>query len=57
MKQWNKTTFKYVGIGLACVVIATATVRALDLQEIAPVVVGAVMLSVLIASTAETRKA
>jgi len=34
-----------------------ATLRAFDLQDIAPVAVGAVMLSLLVASTAETRKA
>ena len=57
MKKWNLTTLKYVGIGFSCLVIALATVRALDLQDMAPVAVGAVMLSVLIASTAETHKA
>ena len=57
MKKWNTVTFKYVGIGFACLVIAMATVRAFGLQDIAPVAIGAVMLSVLIASTAETRKA
>lgn len=57
MKKWNLATLKYVGIGFSCLVIALATVRALDLQDMAPVAVGAVMLSVLIASTAETTKA
>jgi hypothetical protein len=57
MKKLNAVTLKYVGIGFSCLVIALASLRALDLQEIAPVAVGAVMLSVLIASTAEARKA
>jgi len=57
MKKLNFTTLKYVGIGFSCLVIALTTLRALDLQDIAPGAVGAVMLSVLIASTAETTKA
>jgi hypothetical protein len=57
MKKWNFATLKYVGIGFSCLVIALATLRALDLQDIAPVAVGAVMLSVLIASTAEMHNA
>lgn len=57
MKKWNTATLRYVGMGFACLVIATATVRALDLQDIGPAVVGATMISLLIASTAETRKA
>ena len=56
MKKWNTATLKYVGIGFSCLVIALATLRAFDIQEMAPVAVGAMMLSVLIASTAETRK-
>ncbi len=57
MKKWNTATLKYVGMGFACWVVALATVRALDLQDIGPMVVGATMLSLLIASMAETRKA
>ena len=57
MKKLNVTTLKYAGIGFACLVIAMATLRAFDLHEIGPAAVGAVMLSLLIASTAETRKA
>ena len=57
MKKCKAVTFKYAGIGFACLVIAMATMRVLDLPEIAPAVVGAVMLSLLVASTEETRKA
>jgi hypothetical protein len=57
MKKLSTTTLKYVGIGFACLVIAMATLRAFDLGEIGPAAIGAVMLSVLIASTAETHKA
>jgi voltage-gated potassium channel Kch len=53
MKKFNWATLKYAAIGFACLVIGTATVRALDLPEIGPVVVGAIMLSLLIASTNE----
>jgi len=57
MKKCKVITLKYAAIGFACLVIAMATTRALDLPEIAPAVVGAVMLSLLVASTEETRKA
>jgi len=57
MKKLNVTTLKYAGIGLACLVIAMATLRVLDLSEIGPAIIGAVMLSLLVASTAETHKA
>ncbi len=57
MKKLNTGTLKYVGIGFACLVIAVATVRAFGLSELGPAVIGATMLSVLVASTAETRHA
>lgn len=57
MKKLNVTTLKYAGIGFACLVIAMATLRVLGLSEIGPAVIGAVMLSLLVASTAETHKA
>ncbi len=57
MKKWNAATLRYAGVGLACLIIALATVRALDLHDIGPAVIGATMLSLLVASTAETRKA
>lgn len=57
MRKPNTVTLKYVGIGFACLVIAVATVRAFGLRELGPVVIGATMLSVLVASTAETRNA
>lgn len=57
MKKWDTATLRYVGMGFACLVIALATVRALDLYDIGPAVIGATMLSLLVASTAETRKA
>lgn len=57
MKKWNAATLRYVAMGLACLVIALATVQALDLHDIGPAVIGATMLSLLVASTAEARKA
>ncbi|HNY78355.1 MAG: hypothetical protein RBS72_10750 [Sedimentisphaerales bacterium] len=57
MKKWNAATLRYVGMGFACLIISLATVRAFDLHDIGPAVVGATMLSLLVASTAETRKA
>ena len=57
MKKLNGITLKYTGIGFACLVIAMATLRVLDLSDIGPAIVGAVMLSLLVASTAETHKA
>ena len=57
MKSANGATLKYVAIGFACLVIALASVRALELHEMGPALVGATMISVLVASTAETRKA
>lgn len=56
MKKWNAAMLRYAGVGLACLIIALATVRALDLQDIGPAVIGATMLSLLVASTAEIRK-
>jgi hypothetical protein len=57
MKKWNTNTLRYAGMGFACLIIALATVRALNLQDLGPAVVGATMISLLVASTAETRKA
>lgn len=57
MRKCQAITLKYAAIGFACLIIALATTRALNLPEIAPAVVGGVMLSLLVASTEETRKA
>jgi hypothetical protein len=57
MKKFNWVTLKYAAIGFACLVMATATVRALDLPEIAPAIIGAIMISLLVAATNEPRKA
>ena len=57
MKKCKRVTLKYAAIGFACLVIATATVRALDLPEFAPAIIGAVMLSLLVASTNEPKEA
>jgi hypothetical protein len=57
IRKHNKLTLKYAAIGFASVVIATATLRALGLVELAPVAVGAVLLSLLVASTEEAQKA
>lgn len=56
MKTCSKLTLKYVAIGFASVVIATATLRAWGLAEFAPIAVGAVMLSLLVASAEEFQK-
>lgn len=57
MKKCKLVTLKYAAIGFACWVIATATVRALDLPDFAPAIIGAVMLSLLVASTNEPKEA
>jgi uncharacterized membrane protein len=57
MKKCSAVTLKYAAIGFASIVIATATFRAWNLAELAPMAVGAVMLSLLVACTEETRKA
>ena len=53
MKKLNWATLKYAAIGFACLIIGTATVRALDLPEIAPAITGAIMISLVIAATNE----
>ena len=57
MKKCKVVTLKYAAIGFACLVMGMATVRALDLPEIAPAIIGAIMLSLLVASTNETKEA
>ncbi len=57
MKMCKASTFKYLGIGFACVVIAMAVLRAVGALDLAPAVAGAILLSLLVASTEETRKA
>ncbi len=57
MKMCRPTTLKYLGIGFACLVIAMAVLRAVDALDSAPVVAGAILLSLLVASTEETRRA
>jgi hypothetical protein len=57
MKMCKPTTFKYLGIGFACLVIAMAILRAINSLDVAPAVAGAILLSLLVASTEETRKA
>jgi hypothetical protein len=54
MKRFNRTHVKYVAIGFAGSVIATAILRTLGQDTLAPGVVGAIMLSVLVAAAAET---
>jgi len=57
MKMCKPITYKYLGIGFACLVIATAILRAANALDLAPAVAGAVLLSLLVASVEETRKA
>ena len=57
MRRPDTTSLKYVAIGFACLVIAMAILRTLGHLDVAPGVVGAIMLSVLVASAAERRKA
>ncbi len=57
MSKCHKLTLKYAAIGFAAVVIATATFTAWGLAELAPIAVGAVMLSLLVASTEEAHRA
>jgi hypothetical protein len=56
MKKPDITGLKYVAIGFACLVIALAVLRALGRDDIAPVVAGAVLLSILVAATYQTRQ-
>jgi len=56
MRKPDTANLKYVGIGFACFVVAMAILRTLGQLDLAPGVAGAIMLSVLIASGAESRK-
>jgi len=56
MRKIDITGLKFVAIGFACLVIATAILRTLNLTDLAPGVAGAILLSVLIASTSVTRR-
>lgn len=57
MKMCRPITYKYLGIGFACLMISTAILRASNAMNLAPIAVGAIMLSLLVASIEETRKA
>jgi hypothetical protein len=57
MKMCKPTTLKYLGIGFACLVIAMAVLRAVNSLDSAPAAAGAILLSLLVASTEEARKA
>lgn len=57
MKTCKAVTFKYLGIGFACVVIGMATLRVTDTLDLAPAVAGAILLSLLVASVEEARQA
>jgi hypothetical protein len=56
MRKPDTANLKYIGIGFACFVVAMAVLRTLGQLDLAPGVTGAIMLSVLIASGAESRK-
>lgn len=57
MKLYRPVAYKYLGIGFACLIIATALLRAADALEWAPAVAGAIMLSLVVSSIEETHKA
>jgi hypothetical protein len=56
MKKPDLIGLQYVAIGFACLVIALAVLRAIGRDDMAPVVAGAVLLSVLVAAAYETRR-
>jgi len=56
MKMCKPVTYKYLAIGSACLIIATALLRVANATELAPAVVGAILLSLVVASIEETRK-
>jgi len=56
MSKPNVRGVKYIAIGLACFITAMAVLRTLGWLDLAPGVSGAIMLSVLVASTAEARQ-
>jgi hypothetical protein len=57
MKMCKAVTYKYLGIGFACLVIAMAVLRAANSLDLAPAVAGAILLSLLVASAEEAHKA
>ncbi len=56
MKKLDITGLKYVVIGFTCLVIALAVLRALGRDDIAPMVTGAILLSVLVSAAYQTRR-
>jgi hypothetical protein len=56
MKTPDITGLKYVVIGFTCLIIALAVVRALGRNDIAPMVTGAILLSVLVSAAYEMRR-
>jgi hypothetical protein len=57
MKKIDVTKLKYVGMGFGCLVVATAILRTLGHLDLAGGVAGAIMLSLLVASSADKPKA
>lgn len=56
MKTLDLLGLKYLAVGFACLVIAMAVLRTLHLDEIAPGVVAAILLSVLVAFSHQIRQ-
>ncbi len=56
MKKPDVIGLKYVAMGFTCLVIAMAVLRALGRDDMAPMVAGAVLLSILVAAAYETRR-
>ncbi len=56
MKKPDVTGLTYVVIGFICLVIALAVLRALGRDDVAPMVTGAILLSVLVSAAYQTRR-
>ena len=56
MRTPDVTGMKYIAIGFACLVIGMAVLRTLGLENQALGVTGAIMFSVLVASTRQGRR-
>lgn len=53
MKRGKAVTFKYLGIGFACLVVSTVTLRVVGALDLAPITAGAILLSLFVASGEE----
>ena len=57
MKKFNPSCLKLAAIGFACLIIGTAILRTFDRVDMTAPLAGAIMLSILIASTHEAPQA